>query len=990
MTAIENVLSHLERVKKSATGFTACCPAHEDGRPSLSIREGDDGRVLLHCHAGCTVDAIVAAVDMTMKDLFPVQPYSAPKKLESSATFTEEKAMSALLRSVHGSDGDRFRLVRTYDYDLIGGGVLRVLRYEDETGAKTIRQMTEIVGVGWVLRRGDAPTLPYMYADLSGEQSAWVVEGEKCAGALRDLGIPATTSAGGAKVAAKTCWDGLDGMHLVLSPDNDESGEAYVRDVMELCRPASVRVVELPDLGPGGDVADFIESRKALGVIGSAVRDELNGLAQEAGCLRVAAEPFPIDLFPTPVADMIRSIAESRSVDPSVPSACAIAAIASAVGLSRVAYDDYADWEEILVVWVALVSRSGTRKTIVQDDLLAPHNARQLRFVQEYEAARKRYDQDCENWKQRQKKNKPPEAEPKPEEPTLKHVYTTDTTPEGLVDILACSPRGISATADELATLFGFGRYTGKADQERGFYLSLFRGVPYKKDRRSGPSIMIERAAVSIVGGIQPGILRNAFDKDAFHSGLASRFLLVNPSPSVKRYTRGPSEAERAAYADFIDALFALQMEPYSRADGEIGYRPLRVLVSEHARDLLLEFVPDWSAEALTSSADVEAAMSKLEGYAIRFALMFRVCREATGESVPEDPITRDDLRSGIELARWFRDRAIEVYQDLRSGRAKDGASTLQARVAVIRDRFGGAVTAWEWQKLNTRRTVATAKAELDELVRAELAEWRDRRPGGKGGRPTKECAVLDLGPPKGEVSGCWLLGAGSADQGPDTPSGAEKGCGGSEDVGCCNQKPPREAETTRDEAPELDNHLEPVERSGADVTGRCSDPRNIRCNQQPETSLGTPDGGGICDRSQKGAGADTDGQQRRDPATSNRQPITPVGGAADGDPARAGDKVQPETSDADAFVEHLKECFDGVAVPPLGSDDEFVSISEIARTSSSATFAHPPQCYACRGRTWWRLPHVDNWVCARCHPSPYPADEIVVGAPGEVEGVVP
>lgn len=59
-----------QTIKKTGAGFTALCPAHEDGNRSLSIREGDDGRVLIHCFAGCTVASVVFALGLEMRDLF--------------------------------------------------------------------------------------------------------------------------------------------------------------------------------------------------------------------------------------------------------------------------------------------------------------------------------------------------------------------------------------------------------------------------------------------------------------------------------------------------------------------------------------------------------------------------------------------------------------------------------------------------------------------------------------------------------------------------------------------------------------------------------------------------------------------------------------------------------------------------------------------------------------------------------------------------------
>ena len=67
-----DLVSRLEGVKQTGPGrWIACCPAHEDRSPSLSIRELEDGRTLLHCFGGCYVDAVVGAVGLTVSDLFP-------------------------------------------------------------------------------------------------------------------------------------------------------------------------------------------------------------------------------------------------------------------------------------------------------------------------------------------------------------------------------------------------------------------------------------------------------------------------------------------------------------------------------------------------------------------------------------------------------------------------------------------------------------------------------------------------------------------------------------------------------------------------------------------------------------------------------------------------------------------------------------------------------------------------------------------------------
>lgn len=69
----EDFLEKLDGVKRTTRGSMARCPAHADHTPSLSVREGDDGRILLHDFGGCRVEEICAALVLRLTDLFPEQ-----------------------------------------------------------------------------------------------------------------------------------------------------------------------------------------------------------------------------------------------------------------------------------------------------------------------------------------------------------------------------------------------------------------------------------------------------------------------------------------------------------------------------------------------------------------------------------------------------------------------------------------------------------------------------------------------------------------------------------------------------------------------------------------------------------------------------------------------------------------------------------------------------------------------------------------------------
>jgi hypothetical protein len=67
---LEAMVGRLEGVRRVGNGWIARCPAHDDRSPSLSLGEGSDGRVLLYCHAGCTLDAVCAALGIRINELF--------------------------------------------------------------------------------------------------------------------------------------------------------------------------------------------------------------------------------------------------------------------------------------------------------------------------------------------------------------------------------------------------------------------------------------------------------------------------------------------------------------------------------------------------------------------------------------------------------------------------------------------------------------------------------------------------------------------------------------------------------------------------------------------------------------------------------------------------------------------------------------------------------------------------------------------------------
>lgn len=158
---VEEFLTRLERVKPHGSYHMARCPGHEDNRESLSVSLGNNGGIVLKCHAGCGVRDIVQKLGLTLSDLFPPKEKPEP-------TPTQKKTLLA-----------------SYDYTDENGKLLyQALRYQP----KEFRQRAPD-GTGewsWSLQgvRRVPYALPKVIEQASAGKAVFVVEGEKDADAL--------------------------------------------------------------------------------------------------------------------------------------------------------------------------------------------------------------------------------------------------------------------------------------------------------------------------------------------------------------------------------------------------------------------------------------------------------------------------------------------------------------------------------------------------------------------------------------------------------------------------------------------------------------------------------------------------------------------------------------------------------------------------------------------------------------------------------------
>ncbi|RIA56051.1 AAA family ATPase [Dichotomicrobium thermohalophilum] len=204
---------------------TACCPAHDDKKPSLSISPGDMRRVVVHCHAGCGQEAVIGA--LRERGLWPQ---------ESGAIYDYRDASGTLGFQVVRRSGKNFRQ-----------------RQPDGKG-------------GWIWNAKGAPLLIYRLPEvreaITAGRTIFVTEGEKDADRLAGFGLTATCNPGGAGKWRAEYSAHLHGTHVVILPDNDDPGRKHAHQVAASLQgwAKSVRVLNLPSLREKGDVSDWLDA----------------------------------------------------------------------------------------------------------------------------------------------------------------------------------------------------------------------------------------------------------------------------------------------------------------------------------------------------------------------------------------------------------------------------------------------------------------------------------------------------------------------------------------------------------------------------------------------------------------------------------------------------------------------------------------------------------------------------------------------------------
>jgi hypothetical protein len=391
-------------------------------------------------------------------------------------------------------------------------------------------------------------------------------------------------------------------------------------------------------------------------------------------------EEFPVKKLPWRVLWLVLEASKALDVDPALIAGPCLAVLAGCIG-NRRRIELKPGWSEACVLWIAIVMPSGSKKTPAINLVL--EHLHKLEAVEiEGEGTRR--------------------------------LLVSDTTTEALLSVHSKAPLGLLLHRDELGGwLRGFNQYKSGKGSDAQTWTEMHQGNPCIIDRKVSGTLSVPRAAVSIVGGIQPELLRSALSGEHLYDGVASRVLFVAVPERPKQWNENTiSEKARTDWNSLLEELLELQ----PNQDGT----PVDLPMTDEAKAAWMSFYNEHGKREAEEDGPVRAAMSKLEGATARLALVIQLAIDP--QSVEIDA---QAMEAGIAISNWFEGQARRVYQAIEeTAQERDRRDTRD----WIASR-GGSTTERDFARFGPSRLRKRAGEVLADLVTEGLAK-RSPQPG--------------------------------------------------------------------------------------------------------------------------------------------------------------------------------------------------------------------------------------------------------------------
>ncbi len=697
---INRILECLDVVHPKADGsFAARCPAHADKVPSLSVTEGDDGQVLLFCHAGCATASVVEKLGMSMAALFPARVTPFPvRRPTNGAAFRTHQGPGLTL--------DEYARYTRLPVDFLqslglietvyAGRSAVLIRYP--AGAERFRVGLEGQRFRWAT--GAKPGLYHLSEReqdrLFGRKAfrfTLLVEGESDAQAAWFHGLPAVGVPGAA--SWQDAWaehvDGVEKVYVIKEPD--QGGEAFVGKLAGSPLRDRLRIVDLAALYGCKDLADlhrmhaddhhaFMRALKAgLDAATPLPADAdtppaainpygfIDTVANDEPALP-AVPPFPVDVLPISAREFVTQAAASLGVPVDLVAVPLVAYAGAALG-NRLQIEVKRNFRQRAIAYVAVVAPPWSAKSAALN--VARHGLDQLQedAYAEFKAALAAWEEQVTGTEK---------GAPKPPRPIMEHVLTTDVTVEATAGMAASSVGMVVAKDEILSWIKSADAYRAGRGGDRQFWLSSWSGQAIKVDRKGADPIIVTEPAISIVGGIQPDLIHELADDASRRDGFPDRILWCYPDVPPSSWTDAEISDEQLTNIAFLFRTLRYGLG----GDREHPRDPAVVTLDAAAKAAWVAWYDNNAAIVATTSGLAAGIAAKLP---LQLARLCLILHALTYPDDPDRPVAATTMDQAIRLAEYFRCHANRVLPALGTA---TGAETERLALRIKRVLSGG------------------------------------------------------------------------------------------------------------------------------------------------------------------------------------------------------------------------------------------------------------------------------------------------------------
>ncbi|MBI4468897.1 MAG: DUF3987 domain-containing protein [Acidobacteria bacterium] len=613
--SVDTILNRLEGVKESASGWRALCPAHEDRNPSLSLRVGGGGRLLLKCHAQCSLESVVAALGLTVNDLFPLNGNGArpgrrqrteigrefsPVAEDANLKNEARKRAKVLWQGASPAPNDHAYLLRKgikahglrlndgrLVIPLLDGEEIQSLQFIGLDGEKRFLTGGRITGCYFPIGKPDGSLcIAEGYAT-----GASIYEATGCA-------VAVAFTAGNLLPVAQALRVKFSDLRLIVCADDDakKPGNLGLTKAREAAL-AVAGLLAIPDFGDNRPehATDFNDLHLHAGL------EAVRGCIERAPALEsnvshdgaswpdptpfqapVKLPTFPVEALPEPLRTMVIDVALTRQVPVDLPAMLALSATALvASGSFEIRLNDA--HSEPLNIYTLTALPSGERKSGTFRDMVAPLERAEKEMIEEAEpiiaeASQLRAIEDARLKNLRDKAAKTSDsavrlqatedavklAQSLTPVSALPRLLTDDVTPERLAGLLfeQNGRMGLFSAEGGIFEIIN-GRYSKNGKPNVEVLIKGHAGDTLIVDRM-GRAEHVERPALTIGLSPQPWVVEDLGNNKTFRGrGLLNRFLYSFPESLVgtREYKDiAVNRTARDAYGQAIRELMTLTL----------------------------------------------------------------------------------------------------------------------------------------------------------------------------------------------------------------------------------------------------------------------------------------------------------------------------------------------------------------------------------------------------------------------------------------------